>query len=84
LLVNVVDRPALCDFTTPSLVDRAPVVIAVGTDGASAGLAKAVRLGIDRLLPQSVGALAMGLQAARGALRERWPGAADRRRALDT
>lgn len=83
LLVNVVDRPALCDFTTPSLVDRAPVVIAVGTDGASAGLAKAVRLGIDRLLPQSVGALAMALQGARGALRERWPGAADRRRALD-
>jgi uroporphyrin-III C-methyltransferase/precorrin-2 dehydrogenase/sirohydrochlorin ferrochelatase len=39
LLVNVVDRPALCDFTTPSLIDRSPVVVAVGTAGASAGLA---------------------------------------------
>lgn len=83
LLVNVVDRPDLCDFTTPSLVDRAPVLIAVGTGGASAGLAKAVRLRIDAMLPQGLGALADALFAARGALRARWPDAAARRRALD-
>jgi len=83
LLVNVVDRPELCDFTTPSLVDRAPVLIAVGTAGASAGLAKAVRLRIDAMLPQGLGALADALFAARGALRARWPDAATRRRALD-
>ena len=83
LLVNVVDRPELCDFTTPSLVDRAPVLIAVGTGGASAGLAKAVRLRIDAMLPQGLGALADALFAARGALRARWPDGATRRRALD-
>lgn len=83
LLVNVVDRPELCDFTTPSVVDRNPVLIAVGTGGASAGLAKAVRLRIDRLLPAKLGALAQALSAARAALRQRWPDARDRRAALD-
>lgn len=83
LLVNVVDRPELCDFTTPSLVDRDPVLIAVGTGGASAGLAKAVRLRIDRLLPASLGNLANALAAARKALRERWPDPRERRAVLD-
>ena len=83
LLVNVVDRPALCDFTTPSILDRDPVQIAIGTDGASAGLAKQLRLRLEALLPDGLGWLAQALAAAREALRERWPDPADRRRALD-
>jgi uroporphyrin-III C-methyltransferase/precorrin-2 dehydrogenase/sirohydrochlorin ferrochelatase len=83
VLVNVVDRPALCDFTVPSLVDRDPVLIAVGTGGASAGLAKAVRLRLERIIPQGLGQLATALQQAREEMRARWPSAAQRRRALD-
>ena len=83
LLVNVVDRPDLCDFTTPAIVDRAPVTIAIGTGGASAGLAKAVRQRIETLLPARLGALASALHAARAAMKARWPAAADRRRAID-
>jgi len=83
MLVNVVDRPELCDFTTPSLLDRKPVLVAVGTGGASAGLAKHVRLRLERLLPEKLGRLADALFAARRPLRERFPDATERRRALD-
>lgn len=83
LLVNAADRPELCDFTVPSLLDRAPVLIAIGTGGASAGLAKQLRLRLEALLPQSLGSLADTLYSARARLRERWPDAGERRRALD-
>lgn len=83
ILVNAVDRPALCDFTLPAIVDRAPVLVAIGTGGASAGLAKILRQRIETLLPPSLGALADALAAARPAMRRRWSDAADRRRALD-
>lgn len=83
LLVNVVDRPVLCDFTVPSVLDRAPVLVAIGTGGASAGLAKQLRLRLEALLPASLGQLADALHATRAALRARFPDAGDRRRALD-
>lgn len=83
LLVNVVDRPALCDYTTPAIVDRDPVLIAIGTGGASAGLAKALRQRLERLLPESLGPLAEGLLAARDRIKQHWPDGANRRRAID-
>lgn len=83
LLVNATDRPALCDFTVPSILDRSPVLVAVGTGGASAGLAKHLRLRLEGVLPQTLGALARGLEQARSALRELWPDPGERRRALD-
>jgi uroporphyrin-III C-methyltransferase/precorrin-2 dehydrogenase/sirohydrochlorin ferrochelatase len=83
LLVNVVDRPALCDFTVPSILDRSPVLVAIGTGGASAGLAKQLRLRLEALLPGSLGLLARALADARGRLRARFPDAGERRRALD-
>ena len=83
VLVNVADRPELCDFTVPSVLDRDPVLVAVGTGGVSAGLAKQLRLRLEGLLPPELGKLAAALHAARAALRARWPGAGERRRALD-
>ena len=83
VLVNVPDRPELCDFTVPSILDRAPVLLAIGTGGASAGLAKALRLRLETLLPPGLGALAAALGKSRDALRRRWPDAGERRRALD-
>ncbi len=83
LLVNVVDRPELCDFTTPSILDRDPLLIAVGTGGASAGLAKHIRLRLERFLPQNLGLLARALESVRSELRRLVPDGADRRRLLD-
>ena len=83
LLVNVADRPELCDFTTPSILDRDPVLIAIGTSGASAGLAKQLRLRLEKLLPQSLGALAAKLEQSREAMRATFPDGAERRGALD-
>lgn len=83
ILVNAVDRPAACDFTLPAIVDRDPVLIAIGTGGASAGLAKALRQRLEQLLPASLGSIATALGSARARLRARWPDAAERRRAID-
>ena len=83
LLVNVADMPELCEFTTPSIIDRDPVLIAIGTSGASAGMAKQLRLRLEKLLPAALGKLAAGLQDAREDMRSKFPDGADRRRALD-
>jgi uroporphyrin-III C-methyltransferase/precorrin-2 dehydrogenase/sirohydrochlorin ferrochelatase len=83
LLVNVVDRPVHCDFTTPAIVDRSPLLIAIGTGGASAGLAKAVRQRLEQILPQQLGELADALLSSRTSLKARFPDGADRRRAID-
>ncbi|MBU2589031.1 MAG: siroheme synthase, partial [Alphaproteobacteria bacterium] len=83
MLVNVVDRPELCDFTTPSILDRSPLLVAIGTGGASAGLAKHVRLRLEQVLPATLGLLARALEAARPALRQHLPDGAERRRAID-
>jgi uroporphyrin-III C-methyltransferase / precorrin-2 dehydrogenase / sirohydrochlorin ferrochelatase len=83
ILVNAVDRAADCDFTLPAIIDRDPVIIAIGTGGASAGLAKALRQRLEPLLPQSLGKLAETLRKGRANIRARWPDARDRRRAID-
>jgi precorrin-2 dehydrogenase/sirohydrochlorin ferrochelatase len=73
MLVNVVDRPALCDFYTPALVDRGAVVAAVGTTGSGPLLAGRLKGEIDRVMPARVGELALMLKAIQGDVRARFP-----------
>lgn len=82
ILVNAVDRPALCDFTLPAIVDRSPVIVAIGTGGVSAGLAAALRQRLEALLPPTLGRLAEALFASRRAIRARYVEAGERRMAL--
>lgn len=56
--VNVVDQPALCDATTPSIVDRDPVVVAIGTEGTAPVLGRAIKTQIEQTLDPRLGAYA--------------------------
>ena len=82
VLVNAVDRPDLCDFTLPAIVDRDPVILAIGTGGVSAGLAAALRQRLEALIPVTLGSLARSLYELRPQLRQRFPDMGERRRAL--
>lgn len=55
---NAVDQPDYCDFFTPALVNRAPVAVAIGTEGAGPVLAQMIRAQVDQLLAPSLGRLA--------------------------
>ncbi|HUQ12708.1 MAG TPA: siroheme synthase [Novosphingobium sp.] len=83
VLVNVVDRPELCDFTTPSLLERGPMLVAIGSGGVSAGLTKALRLRLEEWLPESIGRLATLIGEARDRIKRRLPDPDERRRVLD-
>src|SRR6185437_15950777 len=41
--VNVIDKPAFCDFSFGSIVNRSPLVIGISTDGAAPVFAQAIR-----------------------------------------
>ncbi|PLW82833.1 uroporphyrinogen-III C-methyltransferase [Kineobactrum sediminis] len=58
ILVNVVDSPALCTFLFPAIVDRSPLVIAIGSNGGSPVLARQVRRRIEAMVPATYGRLA--------------------------
>ncbi len=65
--VNAVDQPDYCDFFTPALVNRAPVAVAIGTEGAGPVLAQMIRAQIDQILSPSLGRLAVLAAAYRAA-----------------
>jgi uroporphyrin-III C-methyltransferase/precorrin-2 dehydrogenase/sirohydrochlorin ferrochelatase len=77
--VNAVDRPELCDFFTPALVNRAPLAVAIGTEGAGPVLAQMVRAKIDRMLPPSLGPLATLGNSLREAAEKLLPKGSSRR-----
>jgi uroporphyrin-III C-methyltransferase/precorrin-2 dehydrogenase/sirohydrochlorin ferrochelatase len=57
-LVNIVDNLEDSQFITPAIVDRDPVTIAIGTEGAAPVLARAIKADLEERLPATLGTLA--------------------------
>ena len=76
--VNVVDDAALSTFIFPAIIDRSPIVVAVGSAGQAPVLARWVRERIEAILPASLGALARFMGERRGTI-QRFLGPAARR-----
>jgi precorrin-2 dehydrogenase / sirohydrochlorin ferrochelatase len=77
--VNVVDRPQLCDFVTPAVIDRGEVVAAIGTGGTAPILASLLRGDIEARLPEGAGRVAALLGRMQAEVRAGFPDLAQRR-----
>ena len=78
--LNVVDSPSECDFFTPAIVDRAPVSIAISTEGNAPGLARLIRAKIEAILSPNLGLLARLAGSMRSRVEKCFADGAHRRR----
>jgi uroporphyrin-III C-methyltransferase/precorrin-2 dehydrogenase/sirohydrochlorin ferrochelatase len=78
--VNVPDKPALCSFVMPAIVDRGEVTVAIGTEGTSPVLAQRLRAWLERELHPRLDALARLAGDFRDAVAEKLPAGRPRRK----
>jgi uroporphyrin-III C-methyltransferase/precorrin-2 dehydrogenase/sirohydrochlorin ferrochelatase len=70
IAVNVVDAPELSTVIVPAIVDRDPVVVAIGTEGGAPVIARDLRARIESWLPATFGRVASAAAALRPRVRE--------------
>ena len=78
--VNVVDDPELCSVIVPAIIDRSPILIAVGTGGSAPVLARLLRATIEASVPVGYGQLAALAASVRAQVQQRLPDTLARRR----
>lgn len=78
--VNVIDKPAFCDFSFGAIVNRSPLVIGISTDGAAPVFAQAIRGRLEALLPKGFAAWARAAARWRASVKESGLSFAGRRR----
>ena len=79
-VVNIIDKPEFSDIQFGTIVNRAPIVIAISTDGAAPMLGQSIRARIESALPPGLSAWASAAKAWRVRLKERVADFAERRR----
>lgn len=84
VLLNVPDRPELCDFSMPSILDRSPLLVAISSAGASPLLGRLIKERLEALIPATYGNLTRFLGSIREGLQNRIPDNRKRRRFLET
>jgi uroporphyrin-III C-methyltransferase/precorrin-2 dehydrogenase/sirohydrochlorin ferrochelatase len=82
-LVNVPDRPELCDFSMPSILDRSPLLVAISSGGASPLLTRLIKERLESTIPTAFGDLARFLGSIRNQVGARIPDNRSRRRFLE-
>lgn len=78
--VNVVDDRELSRFIMPAIVDRSPVIVAVGSSGDAPVLTRRLRESLESFLPQRLGALAKLAGRLRATIKSRVADSGARRR----
>lgn len=78
--VNVVDEPAHSTFITPAIVDRDPIVVAIGTEGAAPVIAREIKTRLEAWLPSRLGDVAVKAAALRERIGALFPDGTTRRR----
>ena len=71
--VNAVDDPTASTCLMPAIVDRTPVIVAIGTGGATPTLARRLRAQIEAILPERLGELARAARNRRAQVRAALP-----------
>src|SRR5262249_57937182 len=66
--VNVINKPAFCDFAFGAIVNRSPLVIGISTDGAAPLFGMAVRSKIEAMIPRGFARWVTAARRWRGAL----------------
>ncbi len=69
--INVIDKPAFCDFQFGAIVNRSPVVVGISTDGAAPILGQAIRRRIEAILPQALSIWSAAARRVRDRVGER-------------
>ena len=81
--LNVVDVPGQSTFITPAIVDRDPVVVAIGTEGTAPILAREIKAKIEARLPANLGSVAARAMTLRRRVKEVLSDPVARRRAWE-